>query len=151
MAARRKARHSIQGLPLGWQAYRHVSQSTLSKKGGVGNVQQLAAAAATPVAPLQNSKQQPVAQQQYLSPEGLLLPSLKRAQEVAYGVVLAPDQLLRWLKAAAANPHAAQLDASTAPGQANMLGLLRCRALRVDSDRQAVQRRFAEAARGAAD
>lgn len=135
IAARRKARLCTQILPRGWQAY---SQTAVVREPG-GRARQAA------TGPSQSSKQQVAGQQQYVSPEGLLLPSLKRALELAHGTPPAPDQLLRWLRAAAANPQAYQLDVNAAKGQAHVLGLLRCRALRVDADREAVERRFAEA------
>ncbi|PSC72068.1 hypothetical protein C2E20_4395 [Micractinium conductrix] len=145
-AARRAAQAAANPpfvLPPGWQvqpARQNVAQPDAQQQ---QQQQQKKQKQASP-------QQQQQQQQQYLSPEGLVLPSLKAVQDVVEGPVLLPRKLVAWVRAAAAKPLATAAAAGTTRSQAYMLGLRRVRIARIEGERRQLRRRLAAAEAGAA-
>ena len=156
LAARRKGRPSAGfHLPAGWQPMPPNGAPLLLTKATRSSLRvQLkpptAAAAGKQKSQQGAGKQQQQQQQQYCSPEGLVLPSLQRVQEVVQGPVVVPARLVQWLKDAAADPRAAQASAGTAAGQAHLLGLCRARVVLVEEERRRMGKRLDLAAAAAA-
>ena len=135
LAARRRARGSAAQdfqLPQGWRQQPVPPGSKASPSGRAG--------------PAGKKQRQQEPQQQYVSPEGLVFPSLQAVQEVVEGPVVVPRRLIRWAKRAAADPLSALDAPSTTSGLAHLLGLRRVRAMLVPADRRQMQRRVAAAA-----
>ncbi|KAL4450104.1 hypothetical protein ABPG77_010773 [Micractinium sp. CCAP 211/92] len=85
-------------------------------------------------------------QQQYISPEGLAFPSLQAAREVVHhGPILPPRKLVRYVRAAAADPLTAAAAADSTRGLAHQLGIRRVRIVRIEEERQRLKRRLAQA------
>ena len=147
LAARRKARPAAEfKLPVGWRAYGPPGGASPAPVKPMAQQRNASATRASKqqsqqgVAHQQDSAQQ---EQQYISAEGLVLPSLQHVREVVQGEVPTPALLLRWLRGTAANPQAAAGWAGAAAAHAYLLGLCRVRVTRVEEDRRQMRLRLA--------
>ncbi|KAL4452423.1 hypothetical protein ABPG75_008085 [Micractinium tetrahymenae] len=78
-------------------------------------------------------------------------PGWQAVREVVQeGPILPPRKLIRYLRAAAANPLAAAAAAGSTRGLAHLLGLRRVRIVRIEEERQKLKRRLGQAGGGAA-